>query len=336
MRVISCKEPKHLQEIIEDIPTARQGEVIIKVKRIGICGTDVHAYNGNQPYFTYPRVLGHELSGEIVDVVGDDKIQVGDLVTIIPYMECGKCVACRNGKTNCCTDMKVFGVHMDGGMKEYIRVPVDHVLKVNNLSLDEASMVEPLSIGAHAVRRSNLKAGQIALVIGAGPIGLGVMRLAKLTGATVIAMDVNEDRLTFCKQWAGVDHIVHAQKNPIDRVKDFTNGEFPTVVFDATGNKSSMMSAFNFVSHGGMLVYVGLVKDDLIFNHPEFHKREMSLLASRNATLKDFLHVIDCIEEGLIQIDGLITNRTNFSMIIDDFESYINPANKVIKAVIEM
>ncbi|MFC0561657.1 zinc-binding alcohol dehydrogenase family protein [Halalkalibacter alkalisediminis] len=335
MRVISCQEPNVLIEKTEELTERSVGEVLIEIKRIGICGTDLHAYRGNQPFFTYPRVLGHELAGVVFEADTDSALTVGDQVTVIPYLECGTCIACRNGKPNCCTDMKVLGVHLDGGMKEIIRVPENHVLKVDQISLDEAAMVEPLSIGAHAVRRSNLSKDQVALVIGAGPIGLAVMRFAKLTGATVIAMDINHNRLEFCKSWAEVDYTINALEEPEAALAKITDGDFPQVVFDATGNKHSMMNAFNFVSHGGQLIYVGLVKEDISFHDPEFHKREMSLLASRNATIDDFKYVISCIEQKQVNINELITNRIPFARLVTDFETLFDPASKVIKGVIE-
>ncbi|OAS86010.1 MULTISPECIES: zinc-binding alcohol dehydrogenase family protein [Metabacillus] len=337
MKVISCEEPKRFTEKEEEIPKIKQGEVLIKVKRIGICGTDIHAYYGNQPFFTYPRVLGHELSGEIVEVgMNDMELKAGDSVAVIPFLECGKCIACRQGKTNCCTNMKVFGVHIDGGMKEYIKLPIDHVLKVNGISFDQAAMIEPLSIGAHAVRRAKLEDNQFALIIGGGPIGLGVMKFAKLAGAKVIAMDIHEERLQFCKEWAHADFTVNALKDPIEEISKITNGDFPEVVFDATGNKSSMMNAFDYVSHGGQLVYVGLVKDDITFNDPEFHKREMSLLGSRNATREDFKYVISCVKNGDIDVNPIITKRFKLDDIGTDFEEVTNPANNIIKAIIEV
>lgn len=337
MKVISCEEPKRFTEKEEDIPKIKQGEVLIKVKRIGICGTDIHAFYGNQPFFTYPRVLGHELSGEIVEVdMNDRELKAGDSVAIIPFLECGKCIACRQGKMNCCTNMKVFGVHIDGGMKEYIKLPIDHVLKVDGISFDKAAMIEPLSIGAHAVRRAKLEDNQFALVIGGGPIGLGVMKFAKLAGAKVIAMDIHEDRLQFCKDWAHADFTVNARKDPIEEISKITNGDFPEVVFDATGNKSSMMNAFQYVSHGGQLVYVGLVKDDITFNDPEFHKREMSLLGSRNATPEDFEYVISCVKNGDIDVNQMITKRLKLADIVTDFEEITNPVNNIIKAIIEV
>lgn len=337
MKVISCEEPKQFVEKKEEIPEIKQGEVLIRVKRIGICGTDIHAYHGNQPYFTYPKVLGHELSGEIVEVdINDRDLKFGDSVAIIPFLECGECIACRQGKTNCCTNMKVFGVHIDGGMREYIKLPIDHVLKVNGISFDEASMIEPLSIGAHAIRRAKLEKNQFVLVIGGGPIGLGVMKFAKLSGAKVIAMDINDKRLQFCKEWAQADYTINALNNSLKEISVITNGDFPSVVFDVTGNKSSMMNAFQYVSHGGQLVYVGLVKDDITFNDPEFHKREMSLLGSRNATLEDFKYVISCIQNGDVNANKIITKRLKLDNIVTDFEKVTNPANNIIKAIIEV
>lgn len=337
MRVISCDEPKLFVEKTEGKPKIVEGEVLIEIKKIGICGTDIHAYHGSQPFFTYPRVLGHELAGIVKEVAhNDNKLKIGDQVTVIPYMECRTCKPCRSGKTNCCTNIKVLGVHIDGGMREYLRVAIDHVIQVNNISLDEASMIEPLSIGAHAVKRSNLQEGQVALVIGAGPIGLGVMKFAKLAGAKVIAMDINEDRLQFCKEWAGAIHTINALDDANDELHRLTDSDFPDVVFDATGNKKSMMNAFNYVGHCGQLVYVGLIKEDLTFNDPEFHKKEMSLLASRNATLQDFNYVINCIEKGLVDVDKIITNRISISNLIDEFEELFEPSKKVIKAIVEL
>ncbi|NEU32263.1 zinc-binding alcohol dehydrogenase family protein [bacterium LRH843] len=337
MKVLYCQEPNNFQLREEDIPSPAKGEALLKITRIGICGTDIHAYHGNQPFFTYPRVLGHELCGEIVELKEEQHhLKVGDRVTIIPYLHCGDCVACRNHKPNCCTNINVLGVHIDGGMKEYMTIPATHLLNVNKISPDSAAMVEPLSIGAHAVRRTNLGAGQTALVIGAGPIGLAVMRFAKLTGANVIAMDINYERLQFCKEWAKVDSIVTAGDNALAEIEKLTNGEFPTVVFDVTGNQTSMNQAIHFVSHGGQLVYVGLIKGDITFSDLEFHKREMSLLASRNATLEDFHYVIDCIEKGFVDTDALISIRTKLSDLVNDFSDITNPKNKVIKALIEL
>ena len=337
MKVLYCKKPTIFEEKHEQILTPRKDEALVKITRIGICGTDIHAYNGNQPFFTYPRVLGHELSGEIIELQDEiTNLTVGDRVTIIPYLQCGDCIACRNNKPNCCTSLNVLGVHIDGGMKEYMTIPTSHLLNANTITDDDAALVEPLSIGAHAVTRANLVKGQTVLVIGAGPIGLAVMKFAKLAGVTVIGMDVNNERLQFCKEWAEVDYLVNAKEDALAKIEQLTDGNFPTTVFDATGNQASMNHAINYVSHGGKLVFVGLIKGEIAFSSPEFHKREMTLLGSRNATKEDFNYVIKCIEQELVDTKALITNRITMSDLVTSFQELTSPANNVIKSIIVM
>jgi 2-desacetyl-2-hydroxyethyl bacteriochlorophyllide A dehydrogenase len=337
MKSIVCHQINEFRSVDVEVPVPQPGETLVRVKRIGICGTDLHAFRGNQPFFSYPRVLGHELSGVIEKMNGETHgFSVGDQVAIIPYLECGTCIACRNGKPNCCTQIRVLGVHTDGGMREFIAVPTDHLIATNDITLDQAAILEPLSIGAHAVRRAELKQGEFALVIGAGPIGLGVMAIAKHRGVKVIAMDVNEERLQFCQKWAGADYIVNATQYPKEKLEEITKGEYATAVFDATGNVNSMTNAFSYVAHGGRLVYVGLVKADISFNDPEFHKREMTLLSSRNATKEDFSLVIEAVRSGKIDIGAYITHRASFESMITEFEGWLNKANGVIKAIVEV
>ncbi|TYP76611.1 zinc-binding alcohol dehydrogenase family protein [Paenibacillus methanolicus] len=324
----------------EDLPEPAwtDGHAIVRIRRIGICGTDYHAFKGNQPFFHYPRILGHELSG-VVDQIGDNAkgLAVGDTVAIIPYMHCGRCLACRRGTTNCCTDMQVLGVHRDGGMRERISVPASHLLRAEGLSFDEAAMLEPLAIGAHAVRRSAVEAGDTVLVIGSGPIGLGVMAFAKYAGAHVIAMDMNEERLAFCKTWAKVDQTINTQEGDArHRLSELTGGDYPIAVFDATGNAASMTRSFELVAHGGKLIFVGLVKGDIAFSDPEFHKRELTLMGSRNATEADFRHVMDVLSSGAIDISAYITHRATLEEMIETFGSWLDPASKVMKAIVEL
>jgi 2-desacetyl-2-hydroxyethyl bacteriochlorophyllide A dehydrogenase len=337
MKSMICEQPNQL--VLREVPDPLfiEGHALIRIRQIGICGTDLHAYKGNQPFFTYPRVLGHELAGTVEEIGGNPEgLREGDQVCIIPYMHCGQCIACRYGKTNCCTHMKVLGVHIDGGMSERISVPVSHLIKTNGLTLDQTAVLEPFSIGAHAVRRSELRQGEIALVIGAGPIGLGVMKFAKRRGAIVIAMDINDERLEFCRQWAEADYTINALQEPKEQLEVLTNGDFPTVVFDATGNTRSMTDSFQWVAHGGKLVYVGLVKTDITFHDPEFHKREMTLMGSRNATREDFDSVMVAVGSGSIDLNRYITHRVSFVELIERFNDWLKPESKVIKAMVEI
>lgn len=334
MKSIVCTEPNKMGIVqTENIDTVEENEVLIQMKRIGICGTDIHAYAGNQPFFTYPRILGHELSG-IVKNVGSKagNIHVGDKVAVIPYMHCGTCISCRNGKTNCCISMQVLGVHKDGGMAEYMKVPASHVMVVNELSLDDAAIIEPLSIGAHAIRRAEIKQDETVLIIGAGPIGLGVARFAKLQGAKTIIMDLSEERLAYCKEWADCDAVVHAGGDVEEQLLALNHQELPSIVLDATGNKHSMTQAFDYVAHGGKLIYVGLVKDHITFFDPDFHSKELTLFASRNALREDFEYVIQCMEQGEMK-EGYITNRISFDEAVEFFAAGNFTTNKTVISV---
>ena len=337
MKAIVCQKPTEFSFVEAERPSFQQGEALVKIRRIGICGTDLHAFQGNQPYFTYPRVLGHELSG-LIEEIGENEqgLQKGDQVAVIPYIECGECVACNREKFIERPVLPVLGVHMDGGMRETISVPVHHLIKAEGISLDQAALLEPFCIGVHAVKRSSLMEGESVLVIGAGPIGLGVMKFAKQQGARVIAMDINEERLEFCKKWANVDEIVYGQNQPMQDLSNLTNGEFPTVVFDATGNVHSMTESFNYVAHGGKLVFVGLVKQPITFSDPDFHKKELTLMGSRNATRADFEYVLNVIQSGQIDVGPYISHRCKFEEMIEEFEDWLKPESKVIKAIVEL
>jgi 2-desacetyl-2-hydroxyethyl bacteriochlorophyllide A dehydrogenase len=337
MKCIVCEQPNEFQMKEIERPGLKSGEALVRIRRIGICGTDIHAFKGNQPFFSYPRVLGHELSGTIEEIEENAfSLKAGDQVAVVPYLECGKCVACRNGKPNCCTQIRVIGVHADGGMREWMNIPYDHLIKTDGISLDQAAVIEPLSIGAHAVRRSEVQTGEYALVIGAGPIGLGVMAFAKQRGAKVIAMDINDERLQFCKDWANVDYTVNALNHPIGQLSEITNGDFPMVVFDVTGSVKSMENAFQYCAHGGKLIYVGLVKADITFHDPDFHKKELTLMGSRNATLEDFEVVLDAIKTGFANTDAFITHHVEFDRMMEVFENWTKPEAKVIKGMVTL
>jgi 2-desacetyl-2-hydroxyethyl bacteriochlorophyllide A dehydrogenase len=336
MNTLVCTTPGEFVYQEAKMPEVLPGHAIIKIKRIGICGTDLHAFEGTQPFFNYPRILGHELAGEIVET-DDPDFLVGESVTFIPYFNCGKCVACRNGKPNCCTNIKVFGVHIDGGMSEYVSVPTYSLIHGNGLSFDELALVEPLAIGAHGIRRAGVTASDTVLVVGAGPIGLGAMEFARIAGATVIALDINDSRLKFCSDRLGVSHTINAStENVLERLAELTNSDMPTVVIDATGSLRAINTAFQYLAHGGTYVLIGLQKGEISFSHPEFHKREATLMSSRNATRADFMHVTQSMKAGLIDPTTYITHRVVFEDVKKDFQSWLDPASEVIKAMVSL
>lgn len=335
MKYIDCERPGKFVLKEKNEPKKVQGEAILKIKKVGICGTDLHAYSGNQAFFNYPRILGHELASEVIEIEENSKgIMPGENVVVMPYVSCHKCMACLSGKTNCCTKMQVLGIHTDGGMQEKISVPISLLIRTPKLSDDAMAIVEPLAIGAHAIRRANVQSNETIVVVGCGPIGIGIMKLAQIAGARVIAIDVNKGRLTYAKEKVGVDHVVFAGEGSLTKVKEITNNDLATTVFDATGNKGALEFGHNFMSHGGKYILVGLSKGEITFEHPVIHAKETTLMCSRNATLEDFEHVIAILEEGSFPLDSFITHNVGFNDMITEFDNWLDPGKGVIKATV--
>jgi len=339
MKCIVCKAPNELQMREDAMPQRGEGQALVRIRRIGICGTDLHAYRGRQPFFVYPRVLGHELCVELVEADSDDpQLKPGTPLVVMPYISCGHCIACRRGRPNCCTQVVVLGVHEDGGMREYMSLPLSCLVPADGLELEQMALVECLSIGAHAVDRAAVEPGETALVIGGGPIGIGVMQFARIAGARVIAMDINKDRLAYCKDTIGVDETIHTESvdDPAAALAELTNGDLPTVVIDATGSPDSMIAAFNYVASSGRYVLVSIVQADISFYDPEFHRREIALLSSRNARREHFTQVIDALRRGDIETQTFVTHRVPFDDVIEAYPSWLKPETGVIKAMVEL
>jgi 2-desacetyl-2-hydroxyethyl bacteriochlorophyllide A dehydrogenase len=310
--------------------------VLVRIRRIGICGTDYHIFHGTQPYFDYPRVIGHELAGEIVEAPAGGPLQAGQIVSIEPYFYCSECQACRQGKTNCCQRLEVLGVHRDGGACESIAVPERHVVPAGNLGLDAAAMVEFLAIGAHGVQRSGAGPASRLAIVGAGPIGIAAAIFAKARGAEVSTIDKNTRRLAFCQDQIGVDHVFEVSADIDDRLNAATGGDFFDIVVDATGSAAAMTKGFSYVGHGGTYVLLSIVRADITFSDPEFHKRETSLLGSRNATRRDFETVLDAMHTGRVPIAALASHRGGFDEAPGLLPTWSKPDAGVIKALIEV
>jgi 2-desacetyl-2-hydroxyethyl bacteriochlorophyllide A dehydrogenase len=308
VRSVVCEQPLQLVVASAELPVRAPGEVLIRIRRVGLCGTDYHIYAGKHPFLDYPRVMGHELAGEVLEAAPGSRLRHGQLVTINPYLSCQSCVACRQGKPNCCVSLRVLGVHVDGGMREVISVPEIAVIDAAGLTLEQAAMVEFLSIGAHAVSRGQPRPGSRTLVVGAGPIGIAVTLFARMAGADVTLMDTRRTRLDHAFEQLGVASTVQVDGEEQNRLMDLTRGEMFDCVFEATGNAVAMSAGLRYVAHGGSYVLVGVAKEDISFPDPEFHKRETTLLASRNALDADFARVISRIREGTIPTGALHTH----------------------------
>lgn len=333
MHALVCRQPGVLELEHRHAPVRGDGEVLVRPLRVGICGTDYHIFEGKHPFLEYPRVMGHELAVEVIEAPYGIGHVPGDVCVVNPYLSCGTCIACRAGKPNCCMRISVLGVHRDGGMASLLSIPAGNLIAAEGLSVDACATIEFLAIGAHAVRRSGARAGKRGLVIGAGPIGLGVSLFAALSGVAVTTMDLDASRLAVAQQIAGASPL-QAGEGALDAVAAVTDGEGFDVVFDATGNASSIQKGFDFVAHGGTYVLVSVVRETITFADPDFHRKEMSLLGSRNATSEDFERVMDAVRNGRVPVDRLITHRTTLANAVRDIPAWATQKRGLIKGVI--
>lgn len=340
MKAILLEEPKQFRQIeIDEAAPPAAGEALVAVHRVGICGTDISGYLGKMPFYSYPRIPGHELGVEVLEVGSEvTNVKPGDRCSVEPYMNNPESFASRRNQENCCDELQVLGVHVDGGLRPRFVLPARKLHVSTSLAMEQLALVETLGIGCHAVDRCKPQADDHVLVIGAGPIGLSVIEFVKLSGATTIVMDMNEQRLAFCKESMGVDHTItfSGDGTETDALRELTDGNLPTIVIDATGNSNSMSHALNYVAHTGKLVYVGITTEEISFRQPLMHAKELTLLASRNALPRDFQRIIRLIEEGQIDTQPWITHHTPFDEMIDHFESYTKPETGVIKAIVEV
>jgi 2-desacetyl-2-hydroxyethyl bacteriochlorophyllide A dehydrogenase len=336
MKALICEEPGRLSLVSRPDPVPGAGEVLVRIRRVGVCGTDFHIFQGKHPFLAYPRVMGHELSGTVEIAPAGSSLKSGQNVYIVPYLSCGVCVSCRRGVTNACQNIAVIGVHRDGGMAELLCVPEQNVIPAGGASLDDAAMIEFLAIGAHGVKRGGVTAQDRVLVVGSGPIGIAAIIFAKARGANVTVMDMREDRLAFTRDRLGTDHLLLADGQAEERAKAITDGDFFDVVIDATGNAQAMHRGFNFVAHAGRYVLVSVVPGEITFSDPEFHKRETTLFASRNAQPDDFAEVVRQMEAGTVPTLALNTHRGKLSDGPELIRQWVRPEAGVIKAILEV
>lgn len=341
MKALQLSEPRSFRILdIPEPPGPGPGEVLVRIHRVGICGTDFSGYLGKMPFFSYPRIPGHELGVEVVAVgEGVTRVRVGDRCSVEPYLNCQKCSACRRGHTNCCEQNQTLGVMCDGGLCDRMLLPERKLHSAPGLTWEQAALVETLAIGCHAVNRGAPNASENVLVVGAGPIGLSVIEFAKLSGARTLVMDMNPRRLEFVRDVMGVPDtlLVKGDGTELAALSEATGGELAHVVVDATGSNRSMSQALQYCAFAGRLVYVGITQAELTFPHaPVLHRRELTLMASRNALPGDFTRIIGLIAEGRINTRPWITHEAAFADVPGRFADWLNPEAGVIKAVVSL
>jgi len=336
MKALVCQTPGELALVERPDPYPLAGEVLVRIRRVGICGTDYHIYEGSHPFLAYPRVMGHELAAEVVDAPRGSALKSGELVIVNPYIACGECVACRKGQPNCCMRIAVLGVHRDGGMSDYLSIPERNLYPAGDLTADEAASVEFLAIGAHGVGRAGNIEGARTLIVGAGPIGIGAVIFAGLAGGRVTVMDRDPARLADAARVTGVISWILADAHAAAAVAEATGGDGFDVVIDATGNRASIDAGFGYVAHTGHYVLLSVVRENVTFADSEFHKREMTLFASRNALKADFERVVAAIRARRIPMDKLLTHRTTLAGAVTDLPRWAHDKSGLIKALIEV
>jgi alcohol dehydrogenase len=340
MKAIRLNQPRQFEQL--DLPEPSNpgtGEVLVATHRMGICGTDYSGFLGKMPFFRYPRIPGHELGVEVLEVgPGVRGLHPGQRCSVEPYMNCGTCFACRRGQGNCCEKLNVIGVMIDGGLCERFLIRADKLHPSGKLSYEQLALVETLAIGCHANDRGGPVADDHVLIIGAGPIGLATLEFTRLTGANVTVMDMVSSRLDFVRRTYGIQRTILSKGDgtEMESMRSLTNGDMYVVVIDATGSHRSMSAAFKYVAHSGSLVYVGITTEEISFTHPILHRPEISLKGSRNALPRDFTRIIGLIEDGTIDTKPWITHRTPMHSVIEQFETFTRPESGVIKAVIEV
>jgi 2-desacetyl-2-hydroxyethyl bacteriochlorophyllide A dehydrogenase len=321
-RIVLTQPGSFAEQEAPEPPEIASREALVRMRRVGVCGSDFHAFAGRHPFFSYPRVIGHELAAEIVQIAANDRgLRPGDHCAIEPYLNCGQCRTCRLDRPNCCENLRTLGINIDGGMQPFLAVPIQQLHKSERLSLDQLALIETLGIGAHAVERSMLRQGEEALVVGAGPIGLTVTQFAQAAGADVRVLEVNPARREFVGR-LGVKTLSAAA------------GYRAEVVFDATGNAQAMEASFDCVAPGGRLVFVGLIQSRISFDDWSLHRRELTVLASRNSC-HDFPRIIHMIEEGKIDTSPWITHRMKLLEVPVQFADLPKRPN-LVKCIVEV
>ncbi|WP_339230508.1 zinc-binding alcohol dehydrogenase family protein [Oceanobacillus sp. FSL K6-2867] len=337
MKAIRIPEAHTIEILNIPVPELeKENEVKVKIKRVGICGSDMHIYHGTNPLATYPRIVGHEVTGEIVEVGSVvSKVLVGDHVVIEPITYCGECYACKSGRPNVCKEVSVFGVHEDGGMREFVVLEDRQVHKVDSkIDWDEAVMAEPYTIGAQATWRGNVEEGQTVFIQGAGPIGITVLKLAKLRGATVIISDFTNERLAFAKE-NGADYTINPSEVDVsDQINEITNGEGANVVIDAVGVPQTFELAVEVASPAGNVVTLGFNATPSSIAMMHITKKELTISGSRLQT-NQFAKVVELINSKKLTHNGLVTHRFHVDQVKEAFAFVEKNPDKVRKAVIE-
>lgn len=341
MRAVVLTEPYRFSTVERDRPTPAPGEALLRVRAVGICGSDLHAYHGRQPFLTYPRVLGHEVAAEVV-ALGESAqaeaisrgISIGSRVCVDLVINCGTCYPCRVGRPNCCVNIQVMGVHVDGGFADYLTAPISRLYPIpDEISDDEAALIEPLTIGCQAIGRGEVAAGETVLVIGAGPIGLVSLLAAKARGARIIISDLIDSRLALARKLGAEKTVNTSTENLLEAVTAFTHGEGANVVVEAVGIPATVLSSIEAVSSAGRVVLLGLGQRPVEIVPTTLIRKEIDIRASRMNSRR-FPEALDLVARARLPLADLITHRMSLAEASQAFELLSAKPDETCKIVL--
>ena len=337
MKAIQISEPSVIKVIDMSEPQMGDDEVLLKMKYVGFCGSDLNTFRGGNPMVKMPVVPGHEVGAEIVKVGKNvpDGLAPGMVVTVNPYTNCGKCASCRNGRVNACEHNETLGVQRWGAMREYLTLPWQKVIPAGDLSPRTCALIEPMSVGFHAVNRAQVTDIDVVMVIGCGMVGMGTVVRAALRGATVIAADIDDEKLALAKEMGATYAINTMTEDAHARLQEITGGFGPDVVIEAVGSVPTYQMAVNEVAFTGRVVCIGYAKSEVSFQTKYFVQKELDIRGSRNAQPSDFRAVIHYLERGTCPVDRLISNEVKPEHALEAMQEWASAPGKVFRILVD-
>ncbi|MFB6341751.1 zinc-binding alcohol dehydrogenase family protein [Saccharicrinis sp. FJH62] len=337
MKAIEIIKAGEVKVVEREMPVAGTGEVLLKIKYVGFCGSDLSTYLGKNPMVSYPRIPGHEISAEIIEK-GDgvpENFNAGQKVTVVPYTNCGQCTSCKQKRFNACRYNETLGVQRDGAMAEYIVVPWQKILTDEQLSTRQLALVEPLTVGFHAIDNGEVTDLDTVMVLGCGMIGTGAIVRAALRGATVIAVDIDDDKLAVAKKLGAVHTINSLKQNLHEELERITNGDGPTVVVEAAGNPVTYKAAIEEVAFAGRVVCIGYAGSEISFLTKLWVQKELKIMGSRNANPSDFEAVIKYLKGSDLDENLLITKTISVEQASETVKYWSEHTGEVLKIMVE-
>lgn len=337
MKAVKITEPGKVKIVEIEKPDMGIEDILLKVKYVGFCGSDLNTFRGKNPMVSYPRIPGHEIAAVIEDTGKEvpDKFKIGQKVTVVPYTNCGKCSSCKRERYNTCKFNQTLGVQRDGAMCEYIAVPWAKVITAEKLDLEKLVMVEPLTVGFHAIDRGEVTNKDTVMVLGCGMIGIGAIICAVVRGAKVIAVDIDKNKLSMVKKLGAAYTINFLEENLHMRIEKITSCLGPDVIIEAVGNTQTYLSAIDEISFAGRVVYIGYVKENVSFETKLFVQKEIDIRGSRNANPEDFQAVVNYLENISFDIKDLISERINMDQVFSTINKWSKNPGEILKIILE-